>query len=248
MKFVSVDRWGVPRRFWCTSNIHFWPERYRRSQYTPRSSWRRRTHSSWYMRTTRRGMRLKDLTTVTTTLTMMLEATFPSTMESTHYHAMLLQASQPVSPPAIPPPPCRAESDLYKTPLFHLTYHWLLYVWRRYWPWFFGSSWCCFGVFFSFLGDEWLFVFFEYLWCVSIIYSKTMLQKFCKRHRCMSSKLKKIVRKEQAEVSQKFRSFIPCTYLWVLNWKKFVRKERALGSVSEVKIRHTLYILNVFPR
>jgi hypothetical protein len=34
-------------------------------------------------------------------------------------------------------------------------------------------------------------VLFEYLWCVSIIYSKTMLQKFCKRHRCMSSKLKK---------------------------------------------------------
>ena len=162
MKFVSVDRWGVLRRFWCTSNIHFWPERYRRSQYTPRSSWQRRTHSSWYMRTTWRGMRLKDLTTVTTTLTTMFEATFPLTMESTHNHVMLLQASQPVSPPAIPPPPCRAESDLYETPLFHLTYHWLVYVWRRYWPWFFGSSWCCFGVFFPF------YVMSDYLCCLSI--------------------------------------------------------------------------------
>ncbi len=161
MKFVSVDRWGVPRRFWCTSNIHYWPERYRRSQYTPRSSWRRRTHSSWYMRTPRRGMRLKDLTAVTTTLTTTLEATFPSTMESTHDHAMLLRVSQPVSPPAISPPPCRAESDLYEMPLFGLTYHWLLYVWRLCWPRFFGSSWCCFGVFFSFLGVEWLFVLFE---------------------------------------------------------------------------------------
>ncbi len=190
MKFVFVDWWGVPRRFWCTSYIHFWPERYPRSQYTPRSSWRQRAHSSWYMQMTRRRMRLKDLTTVTTTLTTTLEATFPSTMESTHDHAMLLRASQPVSPPAIPPPPCRAESDLYKTPLFHLTYHWLLYVWWRSCPWFFGSSWCCVGVFFSFSCDEWLFVLFEYLCCVSIIYSKTMLQKFCKRHRCISSKQK----------------------------------------------------------
>ena len=185
-----------------------------------------------------RGMRLKDLTTVTTTLTTTLEATFPSTMESTHDHAMLLRASQPVSPPAIPPPPCRAESDLYETPLFHLTYHWLLYVWRRSWPWFLESSWCCFGVFFSFLGDEWLFVLFEYLWCVSIIYSKTMLQKFCKRHRCMCSKLIKIVRKEQAEVSQKFRSVIPCTYLWVLNWKKS-REKNGHSEVSQ-KLRSVI--------
>ncbi len=157
MKFVSVDQWGVQRRFWCTSNILSQPERYRRSQYTPRSSWRRRTYSSWYMRTTRRRMRSKDLKTVTTTATTTLEATFPLTMESTHKHAMLLQASQPVSPPAIPPPPCRAERDLYETALFHLTYHRLLYNWRRSWPWFFGWSWCCFGVF-----------FFFFMWWVSI--------------------------------------------------------------------------------
>ncbi len=68
-------------------------------------------------------MRLKDLKTVTTILTTTLEVTFASTMESTHEHAMLLQASQPVSPPAIPPPPFRAESDLYETALFHLTYN-----------------------------------------------------------------------------------------------------------------------------
>jgi hypothetical protein len=49
-------------------------------------------------------MRLKDL----------MEATFRSTMVSIHEHAMQLQASQSVPPPAIPPPPCR-KSDLYET-------------------------------------------------------------------------------------------------------------------------------------
>jgi hypothetical protein len=69
-------------------------------------------------------MRLKDLKMVSSTVMTTFEALIRSTMESTHEeHAMQLQATQPVAPPAFPPSPCRAESDLYKMSLPQLTYH-----------------------------------------------------------------------------------------------------------------------------
>jgi len=184
MKFDSVDQWGLQLQFWCTSNIHSWPERYRRSQYTPPSSWRQTMHSSWYMQKTRRRKRLKDLKIGMTSVTTTSDATFLSTMESTHECAMRLQASQPVSPPAIPTPPFRAASDFYEeeTALPQLTYHCLIYVWWRSWAWFFWLVMiCCFGVFFVFFCVVWYMMCDYYLWCANIISSKMMLQKFCER-------------------------------------------------------------------
>ena len=201
MKFESVDQWGVQRRSWCTSNIRSWPECYRRSQYTLPSSWWQRTHSSWYMQTTRRRMRLKDLKMVTTTVMTTLEATFWPTMVSIHEHAMQLQASQPVPPPAIPPPPCRAERNLYKMSLPHLTYRWLLYAWQRSW------AYCLVGVdavseYFLFVCDVWLLSTLKHDVSDSqqcnfthIDLLSNTLKKFCERHRCMSSKLKNLAKR-----------------------------------------------------
>ena len=158
MKSESVDQWGDQQRFWCTSNILSWPECYRRNQYTLPSSWQQRTYSLWYMQTTRPRMRLKDLRMVTTSL----ESTCLSTMESTHEHAMWLQASQPVSPPAIPPPRCRTSSELYEGSFRLSTHHFLLCVWKWAWAWLLCWGWWCLRVVFCFL------------WCVSIFYSKMM--------------------------------------------------------------------------
>ena len=210
MKFVSFDQWTVQRRCWCTSNIHSWPERYRRSQYTPRSSWRRRTYSSWYMRTTRRRMRLKDLKTVSTTVTTTLEATFPSTMELTHKHAMLLQASQPVSPPAILPPPCRAESNLYETALF---------VWLTIDFFTFGG-----GLGHDFLVgvdvvSEYFFLFYvmsEYLCCVSVCVVWVFV--VCEYY---------LLKNDVAKVLQ-------VTQMYEFQTKKKNREKGTGGSVSEV--------------
>ncbi len=156
MKFVSVDQRGDQRRFWCTSNILSWPERYRRSQYTLRSSWRQRTYSSWYLQTTRRRMRLKDLQFVSSTVTTTFEATVRATMESTNEHAMRLQASQQVAPPAIPPPPCRAHSDLDEMSHHDLTYHFFPFVGDV------GHDYL--------IGDVMLIRSFMVLWCVSKFY------------------------------------------------------------------------------
>ncbi len=142
MKSESVDQWGDQRRFWCTSNILSRPERYCRNQYTPPSSWQQRMYSSWYMQTTRRRMQLKDLRMVMTTL----ESTFLSTMESTHEHAMRLQASQPVAPPAILPPLCRIENKLYKNSTPLLTHHCLVCIWWQPWAWLLGWGWWCLRV------------------------------------------------------------------------------------------------------
>ena len=214
MKFVSVDQRGDQWRLWCTSNIRSWPERYRRSQYTPRSSWRQRTYSSWYLQTTRRRMRLKDLHLVSSTVTTNFEASVRATMESTHDHAMRLQASQQVAPPGIPPPPCRAQSDLDEMSHHDLTY-----------------------LFFSFdgdvrhdyylIGDVMLIWSFMVLWCVSIFYilllhNKMYVsysqwgthKKFSENTQMLNSNLKKILREknkkkqmfsQHSEVRQNFR-------------------------------------------
>ena len=169
MKFESVDQWGFQLQFWCTSNIHSWPERYCESQYTPASSWRQTMYSSWYMRATRRRMRLKDLKMVPSTVTTTFEATIRSTMESTHKHVMRLQATQPVAPPAILPSPCRAESDLFELSLPHLIYHWLFTFGGGLGHDFFGWRWYVVSEYFLFLFcfvwyfDVWLlFVMCEY--------------------------------------------------------------------------------------
>ena len=65
---------------------------------------------------------LLDLHFVSSTVTTNFEASVKATMESTHDHAMRLQASQRVAPPAIPPPPCRAHSDLEEMSHHYLTY------------------------------------------------------------------------------------------------------------------------------
>ena len=72
-------------------------------------------------------------TTVLREVTTTLELTFLLTMELTHKHVMRLQASQPVAPPAILPPPCCAENELYENSFFLLTHHCLVCVWQR--PW-----------------------------------------------------------------------------------------------------------------
>ena len=234
MKFESVYQWGFQLQFWCTSNIHSWPEHYCRSQYTLVSSWRQTMYSSWYMRVTRRRMRLKDLKMVPSTVTTTFEVTIRSTMESTHKHAMRLQATQPVAPPAIPPSPCRAESDLFELSLPHLIYRWLFTFGGGLGHDFFGWRWYVVSeYFFVFLGCV-VFVMCEYyLWCVSIIYSKMMLQKFCERatqmyyefqtkkksceknktserHRCtMSSKLKKKNRAKRTEQNKQRTDVLP---------------------------------------
>ncbi len=60
--------------------------------------------------------------THTHTVTITFKALVRATMESTHEHAMRLQASQQVAPLAIPPPPCRAHSDLDEMSHHDLTY------------------------------------------------------------------------------------------------------------------------------
>ncbi len=152
MKSESVDQWGDQRRLWCTSNILSWPECYRRNQYTLPSSWQQRMYSLWHMQTTRQRMQLKDLRMVTTTL----ESTFLLTMESTHKHAMRLQASQPVAPPAILPPPCFAENELYENSFPLLTHHCLVCIWQKPWAWLLGWGWWCLQVV-CFFCDVWVF-------------------------------------------------------------------------------------------
>lgn len=134
MKFVSVDQTGHRWQFWCTSNIRFSPERCRKSQYTPRFSWRLRTYPSWCLQMTRRTMPLKDFHLVSSTVTTNFEASVRATMESTHDHAMKLQASQQVAHPGIPPPTCIAQSDLDEMSHRDLTYLFFFFWWRRS-PW-----------------------------------------------------------------------------------------------------------------
>ncbi len=184
MKFVSLDQRVDQRRFWCTSNILSWPERYRSSQYTPRSSWRQRTYSSWYLQTTRRRTRLKDLHFVSSTVTTNFEASVRATMESTHDHAMRLQASQQVAPPAISPSPCRTHSDLDEMSHHHLTYLFFvclvatlaMIIWSEMLCWF-GVLWCC---------DVWVYSIFYYfiIKCTYLIFNKEHIKNSAKICRC----------------------------------------------------------------
>ena len=178
MKFVPVDQRGHRWRFWCTSNICSWPERCRRSQYTPRFSWRQRTYPLWCLQMTRRTMPLKDLHLVSSTVTTNFEASVRATMDSAHDHEMRFQASQQVAPPGIPPPTCRAQSDLNEMYHSDLTYLFFFVWWRRS-PWLIDRS-----VMNGVVMCEYIIFYYSIIKCTYLIPKEEHIKNSAKIHRC----------------------------------------------------------------